>query len=53
MEQMTRDHILPLSKGGAKGHPNIQLACLPCNQKKGNQTNYKGRPPVLSQKHIP
>lgn len=35
-EQMTRDHIVPRSKGGATCWDNIQLACAPCNEQKGD-----------------
>jgi len=35
-EQMTRDHIVPRSKGGGTQWDNIQLACAPCNEKKGD-----------------
>lgn len=42
--QMTRrrtgisvDHIKPLSKGGTWTLENLQAACVPCNQAKGNK----------------
>ena len=31
---MTRDHIMPRSKGGGTQWDNIQLACEPCNSAK-------------------
>ena len=34
----TIDHIVPLSRGGADVIVNMQLACLECNQKKGDMT---------------
>lgn len=33
----TLDHIIPLSKGGARGASNVTLACSDCNNKKGDQ----------------
>lgn len=32
---MTKDHILPKSKGGADHHSNYQTMCSPCNSRKG------------------
>ena len=32
----TRDHVIPLSKGGRKGAANIVPACKPCNGAKGS-----------------
>jgi len=34
---LTVDHIVPLSRGGRKGHPNLQLLCSSCNQDKAAQ----------------
>lgn len=31
------DHIVPKSKGGSNRASNMTLACVPCNQKKGNR----------------
>lgn len=38
----TRDHVTPLSRGGG-GFGNILLACMPCNNRKGD------RPPSLQE----
>ena len=32
--EMTKDHIVPLSKGGGTDWDNIQLTCEPCNSRK-------------------
>lgn len=36
-EQMTLDHILPLSLGGEHSYANVQVAHLSCNSSKGNR----------------
>jgi 5-methylcytosine-specific restriction endonuclease McrA len=33
----TRDHIVPLSKGGTHERGNLQLACAECNIRKSNR----------------
>lgn len=37
-EFLTRDHIIPLSRGGQDRWKNVVTACKPCNQKKGAST---------------
>ena len=34
---MTKDHILPRSKGGIDDISNYQTMCKPCNEVKGNK----------------
>jgi len=34
--EMTRDHVVPRSRGGGTDWDNIQLTCEPCNQFKGS-----------------
>lgn len=36
--QLTRDHILPSSRGGRDAWENVVAACRRCNQHKGNRT---------------
>ena len=35
-EDVTIDHITPLSKGGSHELDNLTIACFPCNAKKSN-----------------
>ncbi len=34
---LTRDHILPLSRGGDNSWENVVTSCSPCNNRKGNR----------------
>lgn len=36
-EFLTRDHIVPLSRGGANTWQNVVAACSPCNNRKGSR----------------
>lgn len=36
LDKMTKDHVIPRSKGGSPDWENIQLACEPCNATKGD-----------------
>jgi 5-methylcytosine-specific restriction endonuclease McrA len=38
IDEVTIDHVLPRSKGGATGWLNCVIACVPCNRKKGGMT---------------
>lgn len=37
-KQLTRDHVLPLSQGGANSWKNVVAACQRCNNHKGGKT---------------
>jgi 5-methylcytosine-specific restriction endonuclease McrA len=37
-EFLTRDHLLPLCRGGTNSWDNVITACTTCNHKKGNRT---------------
>lgn len=37
-ELLTRDHVIPVSRGGADHWKNVVTACKPCNQRKGAKT---------------
>jgi 5-methylcytosine-specific restriction endonuclease McrA len=36
-ESLTRDHLVPLSRGGTNDWTNVVTACSPCNTRKGNR----------------
>ncbi len=36
LEKLTIKHLLPKSKGGSNSSENLRLACLPCNNSRGN-----------------
>jgi 5-methylcytosine-specific restriction endonuclease McrA len=36
-EFLTRDHVVPISRGGANDWGNVVAACSPCNNRKGNR----------------
>lgn len=36
-EALTRDHVVPLSRGGANEWTNVVTACSPCNTRKSNR----------------
>lgn len=45
---LTRDHVLPVSRGGENLWSNVVTACSPCNNRKGNRTPTEAGMPVLS-----
>ncbi len=36
-ESLTRDHVIPMSRGGTNLWTNVVTACSPCNTRKGNR----------------
>lgn len=47
-EQLTIDHVVPRSQGGATGWSNCVLACMPCNRKKSCRTPEQAGMKLLS-----
>ncbi|MBS3897077.1 MAG: HNH endonuclease [Xanthomonadaceae bacterium] len=45
---LTRDHVLPTSKGGRDVWENVVAACLHCNSKKGGRTPQQAGMPLLA-----
>ena len=46
--QLTRDHVVPLSKGGRDTWENVVSACFHCNSRKGNRTPQQANMPLLA-----
>ena len=46
--QLTRDHVLPTSRGGRDTWENVVSACLPCNVRKGGRTPQQANMPLLA-----
>ncbi len=42
-EDLTFDHVVPVSRGGVKTWENIVTACVDCNRKKGGRTPEEAR----------
>lgn len=52
-EQLTLDHVIPRSRGGADTWENLVAACVRCNIKKGNHTPKEADMPLLNQPRRP
>lgn len=50
---LTRDHVIPLSKGGRDKWSNVVTACRHCNTKKGSRGPEEARMPLLAVPYIP
>lgn len=50
---LTRDHVLPVSKGGRDIWENVVAACFPCNSRKSNRTPQQADMPLLAVPYRP
>jgi len=51
--ELTRDHVVPLSKGGHDVWENVVTACLACNVHKGCKTPQQAAMPLLAVPYRP
>ncbi|WP_158881780.1 HNH endonuclease [Rhodanobacter sp. L36] len=51
--ELTRDHVMPVSKGGHDEWENVVSACLACNLKKSNRTPQQAHMPLLAVPYRP
>lgn len=51
--ELTLDHIVPRSRGGATDWENVVVACRACNQKKGSRTPREAQMTLLREPHRP
>jgi 5-methylcytosine-specific restriction endonuclease McrA len=50
---LTRDHVMPVSKGGRDTWENVVTACFHCNSRKGNRTPQQASMPLLAVPYRP
>ena len=50
---LTRDHVVPLSRGGRDRWSNVVAACRQCNTRKGNRTPEHAKMPLLAIPYVP
>ena len=50
---LTRDHVLPVSKGGRDVWENVVSACFHCNSRKANRTPQQAHMPLLAVPYRP
>lgn len=51
--ELSRDHIVPLSRGGRDRWMNVVTACRTCNSRKDNRTPEAARMPLLYLPYVP
>ncbi|MGH8052543.1 MAG: HNH endonuclease [Stenotrophomonas sp.] len=50
---LTRDHVMPISKGGQDTWENVVSACFHCNSRKSNRTPQQANMPLLAVPYRP
>lgn len=50
---LTRDHVMPVSRGGRDIWENVVSACFQCNSRKGNRTPHQASMPLLAVPYRP
>ena len=50
---LTRDHVVPVSRGGRDVWENVVCACCACNSRKGGRTPQQARMPLLAVPYRP
>ncbi len=51
--QLTRDHVMPISRGGRDHWENVVSACISCNVRKGSRTPTEASMPLLAVPYRP
>ena len=51
--QLTRDHVMPISRGGRDHWENVVSACIACNVRKGSRTPGEAAMPLLAVPYRP
>jgi hypothetical protein len=52
-QHLTRDHVLPISRGGVDRWSNVVTACKSCNTRKGNRTPEESCIALLAIPYVP
>ena len=52
-QSLTRDHVLPISRGGRDIWENVVTACFACNSRKGGRTPAQASMPLLAVPYRP
>jgi 5-methylcytosine-specific restriction endonuclease McrA len=52
-QMLTRDHVMPLSRGGRDHWENVVSACFHCNSRKGGRTPQQASMPLLAVPYRP